>query len=284
MVKKLLNITILFLSVSFLSLNTSGQNPSVYEIKKMPFSSGTFSEISPVIFKDGIIFCSNRRFSGLKDRTSFDGRRLYNIYIVERKDTATWGKPVEMKSERNSLFNSGPLCFSPDGKTVFFTSEVETGKAIKKKDFRNHSGIFIAELSGNDLVSLKSFQHNNKQYEVAHPSISKDGKYLFFASDMPGGNGGSDLYFSELKNGEWSTPVNLGAKVNTTASENYPYMHPSGKLYFASARPGGRGGLDVYFTFLNSGTWEDPVLLPEPINSGSDDFAQIGRASCRERV
>jgi hypothetical protein len=194
---------------------------------------------------------------------------------VEKKDTATWGRPVEVKSERNSFFNSGPLCFSTDGKTVFFTSEVETGKAIKKKDFRNHSGIFIAELSGNDLLSLKPFQHNNKQYEVAHPSISKDGKYLFFASDMPGGNGGSDLYFSELKNGEWTTPVNLGAKVNSNASENYPYMHPSGKLYFASARPGGMGGLDVYFTFLNSGIWEEPVLLPEPINSGSDDFALV---------
>jgi hypothetical protein len=273
--KKLLNIIISILSVIFISLNTTGQTPSVYEIKLMPFSSETFSDISPVIFKDGIMFCSDRRFSGVRDRTSFDGRRLYGIYLAERKDTAKWDKPKELKSERNSLFNSGPLCFSADGKTVYFTSEVETGKAVKNKNFRNHSGIFIAELSGTDLVSLKPFQYNNSEYEVAHPSISKDGKYLFFASDMPGGSGGSDLYFCELVNGAWSSPVNLGPKVNTSSSEYYPYMHSSGKLYFASGRPGGLGGLDVYFTFLNSGTWESPVLLPEPINSGSDDFALV---------
>ena len=185
------------------------------------------------------MFCSNRRFSGIRDRTSFDGHRLYGIYVVENKDTSSWGKPVEMKSERNSFFNSGPLCFSSDGKMAYFTSEVETGKDVKKKNFRNHCGIFIAELSGNNLLSLKPFPYNNREYEVAHPSLSKDGKYLFFASDMPGGSGKSDLYCSEMKNGEWSFPVNLGPKVNTSASENYPYMHPSGKLYFASERPVG---------------------------------------------
>jgi hypothetical protein len=241
----------------------------------MSFNSDAFSEISPVIVKDGIIFCSNRRFSGLKDRTAYDGHRLYNIYLAERKATSDWRRPKELKSERSSLFNNGPLCFAPDGKTVYFTSEVEAGKAAKKKNFKNHSGIFIADLSGTDLVSLRPFKYNNMQYEVGQPSVSNDGKYLFFASDMPGGQGGSDLYYCELINGEWATPVNLGPKVNSSEVENYPYMHPSGKLYFTSNRPGGVGKLDVYFTSLNYGTWEDPVLLPEPINSTSDDFAFV---------
>jgi hypothetical protein len=275
MVNRLLYIIIVVLSVPLISSEMQAQKPSVYEVRSMSFNSAEFSEISPVIMKDGILFCSNRRFSAFKDRTSFDGRRLYNIYLAQKKDTSGWETPKELKSERSSLFNSGPLCIAPDGKTVYFTSEVETGKMAKKKKFKNHSGIFIADLSGTDLGSLRPFKYNNPRYEVGHPSISRDGKYLFFASDMPGGQGGSDLYYCELINGEWATPINLGTKVNSPGVENYPYMHPSGRLYFSSNRPGGIGKLDIYFTSLNFGKWDDPVLLPEPINSASDDFAFV---------
>jgi hypothetical protein len=275
MVKGIFNIITVVLMVPLFSLQIMAQQPSVYEVRRMSFSSDGFNEISPVIVKDGILFCSDRRFSGFKDRTAFDGHRLYNIYLVERKDTSDWRKPKELKSERSSLFNNGPMCFAPDGKTVYFTSEIETGKAALKKNFKNHSGIFMADLSGTYLDSLRPFKYNNQQYEVGQPSVSSDGKFLFFASDMPGGQGGSDLYYCELSNGEWATPVNMGSKVNSSGVENYPYMHPSGKLYFTSNRPGGVGSLDVYFTSLNYGTWEAPVLLPEPINSASDDFAFV---------
>ena len=275
MEKSFFYIISIVLFVSNISLQTNAQQPSAYEVKRMSFSSDAFSEISPVIVKDGIVFCSNRRFSTLKDRTAYDGHRLYNIYFSERKDTSDWRKPKELKSERSSLFNNGPLCFAPDGNTVYFTSEIETGDPAKKKNFKNHSGIFIADKSGTDLVSVRSFKYNNPQYDVGQPSISIDGKFLFFASDMPGGRGGSDLYYCELINGEWAAPVNLGPKVNSSVVENYPNMHPSGKLYFTSNRSGGVGNLDVYFTSLNSGIWEEPFLLPEPINSTADDFAFV---------
>lgn len=239
----------------------------------MSFNSDAFSEISPVVVEDGIVFCSNKRFSGLKDRTSWDGSRLYNIYQAVRKDTSDWGKPKELKSDRSSLWNNGPLCFAPDGKTVYFTSEIETGKAAKNRKFKNHSGIFIADRSGNDLTAVRPFKYNNPQYNIGQPSVSSDGRYLFFTSDMPGGHGGSDLYYCELINGDWSAPVNMGSKVNSSGNEGYPYMHVSGKLYFTSNRPGGIGKLDIYYTTLYSGSWDDPVLLPEPINSPEDDFS-----------
>jgi hypothetical protein len=270
--KRILYIIIIVL-VS--ALQTRAQQPSVYEVKRMSFNINGFNSISPVIVKEGIIFCSDRRFSGFEDRTSFDGRRLYNIYLAVKKDTSAFNKPIALKSERSNKFNNGPLCFAPDGKTVYFTSEVETGELAGNKKFRNHSGIFIAELNGTDLVSIHPFKYNDPQFDVGQPSISKDGKYIFFASDMPGGHGGSDLYYCELIKGEWSAPVNLGTKVNSSASENYPFMHPSGRLYFTSDRPGGFGKLDVYYTSLNNSSWEDPVHLPEPINSPSDDFAFV---------
>jgi hypothetical protein len=246
MTKRLLYIITILLVYQLVALQIQAQQPSVYEVTRMSFNSNTFSEISPVIVKDGLIFCSDKRFSNLKDRTAYDGHRLYNIYLAEKKDTSGWGKLIELKSERSSLFNNGPMCLAPDGKTVYFTSEVETGKAAKDKNFRNHSGIFIAELSGTELVSLRPFKYNNIEYEVGQPSVSNNGKYLFFASDMPGGQGGSDLYYCELINGEWALPVNLGPIVNSSGAENYPYMHPSGKLYFTSNRPGGIGQLDIY--------------------------------------
>ena len=275
MAKRILYIITLALIILLVSFQTKAQQPAIYEVIRMPFNINGFSNISPVIVKDGIIFCSDRRFSGLTDRTGYNGRRLYNIYLAEKKDTSAYRKPRVIQSERTNKFNNGPLCFAPDGKTVYFTSEVETGKIAENKNFRNHSGIFIAELSGTDLVSLRPFKYNDPQYEVGQPSISKDGKYIFFASNIPGGQGGSDLYYCELVNGEWSSPFNLGSKVNSPAAENYPYMHPSGKLYFSSDRAGGIGMLDVYFTSLYNGSWEDPVLLPEPVNSTSDDFAFV---------
>ncbi len=186
------------------------QEAPAFKITRLSFNSSSFSEISPVIIQDGIIFCSDRRLSGVTDRTSFDNRRLYNIYIAEKKDTSDWRRPVPVKSDRSAQFNSGPLCIGPDGKTVYFTSEIETGIPSRSRKFKNHSGIFIGELSGMQLISIRPFKYNNPEYNIGQPSVSADGRYLYFASDMPGGEGKSDIYFCESVSGEWGEPVNLG--------------------------------------------------------------------------
>ncbi len=256
----------------------TAQQLAPYTVSRMSFSSSLYNEISPVIFRDGLLFCSDRRFSGFTDRTSFDGHRLYNVFYVERTDSAAWSKDVEMRSERTTLFNNGPLCVAPDGKTVYFTSETETGEPAKRKKFRNRSGIFIGEISGLEIISVKPFKYNNQNYDIGQPSISNDGRYLFFASDMPGGMGGSDIYYCEMINGEWSEPVNLGPGINSPGAENYPH-YQSGRLYFTSDRPGGIGGLDIYFAIHKTNSWGPPVLLPEPVNSPSDDFAFVATES-----
>jgi Tol biopolymer transport system component len=271
MLKRLIH-TAFFLPIVFLC---SAQEVSPYKISRLSFNSGIFSEISPVIHNDGIIFCSDRRFSAVKDRKTFEGRRIYNLYYAERTDSADWDKPYDIRSERSMLFNSGPLSIAPDGKTVYFTSDVETGRITKKRKFRNRSGIFIAELSGTNLTSMRPFAYNNQEYDVGQPSVSRDGRYLFFASNMPGGFGGADLYYCEWLNGQWSSPVNLGPGVNSSGSENFPFMHLSGRLYFSSDRPGGKGGMDVYYTSIRMGEWDEPSAMPEPVNSADDDFAFV---------
>jgi hypothetical protein len=276
-------LTIILILFAVLSENvTRAQETSPYTVSRLSFNLPGFSEISPVILKDGIMFCSDRRLSGVTDRTSFDDRRLYSIYIAEKKDTADWRRPNPVKSDRTSQFNTGPLCIAPDGKTVYFTSEIETGIPSRSRKFRNHSGIFSAELNGLQLLSIKPFKYNSPQYDMGQPSISADGRFLYFASDMPGGQGGTDIWFCESVNGEWSLPVNLGSKVNSPETDNYPCINSSGKLYFTSNRPGGLGGLDVYCSDNLDGIWETPVRLPEPINSRSDDFAFVARSDLQK--
>jgi hypothetical protein len=282
MVKRVFFLVAVILTVPFITIPVKGQQPSVYKVDRMSFNSSGFSEISPVIVKGGLVFCSDKRFSIIKDRTAFDGRRLYNIYLAEMQDTSEWKKPMELKSERNSLFNNGPFCIAPDGKTVYFTSEIETGSAAKQRNFKNHSGIFIAELSGTNLTSLRPFKYNSTDYDLAQPSVSNDGKYLVFSSNKPGGQGGSDLYYCDLVDGEWTAPVNFGPVVNSSGTENFPYYHSSGRLYFTSNRSGGVGNLDIYYTSMTGGKWDIPVLLPEPINSSADDFALVAEGDLQK--
>ncbi len=272
---KILFIAALFFSTLVAGQVTKTQQSGIYAVKRMSFNSDIYSEISPVILKDGIFFCSDRRFSSITDRTAWAGYRLYNFYMAAKKDTAEFRKPVVVESNRSYKFNNGPLCFSSDGGTIYFTSEIVTSSLTSKRDFKNHSGIFYASCSGDMVGNINAFKFNNNSYNIGQPSLSSDGRFLFFASDMPGGSGGSDIYYCEQVNGEWSDPVNLGPGVNTSANENYPYIHPSGKLFFASNRQAGYGNLDLYFTTQQEGIWQSPSLLPEEINSSSDDFALV---------
>jgi outer membrane protein OmpA-like peptidoglycan-associated protein len=116
------------------------------------------------------------------------------------------------------------------------------------------------------------FRWNNNEYSVGHPSVSKDGNVIYFASDMPGGYGKSDLYFSVFSNGNWSKPVNLGPKINTEGNEFFPFISPDGVLYFASDGHGGLGGLDIFLSVPEHGVFNTIENLGYPVNSPRDDF------------
>lgn len=273
---------ILLFLTAVLTVNIAvAQEESPFEIRRLSFNTTGYSDISPVITEDGILFCSDRRLSGITDRTSFDNRRLYSIYVAEKKDTSDWRKPVPVESDRTAQFNTGPLCIAPDGQTVYFTSEIETGVQSRNRNFRNHSGIFKAQLSGTRLNSIEPFKYNGTDYDMGQPSISDDGRFLYFASDMPGGLGGSDIWFCEWVNGDWTAPVNAGQGINSTATDNFPCIHASGRLYFSSGRQGGMGGLDVYYSDLIEEKWGVPLRLQAPVNSSSDDFAFVAMPDLR---
>lgn len=276
---------ILVLAATQMANITLYSQPALYRVDKMPFSKPAFNDIAPVIVNEGVLFCSDRRISSSKNITTFEGERLYNLYFAEKRDSARWKDPKEIKSGDSQLLYYGPLSLSADGSTVYFTSSIITGKAARKKNVKNRLGIFIGDLSGQVITNVRPFEYNNSAYNVAHPSISRDGKYLFFASDMPSGEGGSDIYYCEKIDNKWSVPKNLGRKVNSPAKENYPYIHPSGRLYFSSDRPSTApfmGGMDIYYTVKVEGEWDDPLPMPEPVNSRSDDFAFSAAGNLQE--
>lgn len=172
----------------------------------------------------------------------------------------------------NSKRHEGPLCFSPDGKTVYFTSNHRAKDKKKGKDGIQHLGIFIADVVDGKWKNIREFSHNSKDYACGHPCLSKDGKQLYFSSDMPGGMGGADIYVCDVSaNGTFGSVKNLGANVNTAGQELFPWIGPNQLLYFASNGRPGFGGLDIYATTTNA-TYASKNL-GSPINGPSDDFA-----------
>jgi hypothetical protein len=125
--------------------------------------------------------------------------------------------------------------------------------------------------SGNWTSPKKLFHHEN--YSIGHPAINKDGTTIYFASNMPGGYGGTDIYRTDYKNGAWQEPVNAGPSVNTAGSELFPSLDELGMLYFASNGLGGLGGLDIFK--VRTSNHDQPENLGFPINSPGDDFGII---------
>lgn len=266
-------IYILLVSLAVLVPFARAQEHDIYKIERISISSSQYNDMISVLTPDGIVFCSDRRISILKDVRSFDRTRMYNIFFAAKKDSIEFGKARVLTDNFSPLANEGPFCFTPDGKQIYYTSNVKQGReALKRSAKKNNMGIFIADKDGDDWTNVRPFKRNDPLWNVAHPFISSDGKYLFFASDIPGGFGKADIWYCEWMRGQWTLPINLGPEVNSSDSELFPYFSPTQDLYFASDRAGGIGGLDLYSSSLRYGNWKASVIMPEPINSNADDF------------
>jgi hypothetical protein len=253
-------------------LIVSGQAKGSFEVYDETAVSSGSDDIAPVILSDGILFCSNRKTNPFLTKKNFEGIRLYGLYFAPFDDQGKPGKPVRFAPNLGKNANIGPVSVTSDGNTLYFTRNYSEGKKLRK-NVPNRLGIFTARRSGSQWTDVQPFEYNNPDYNLSYPYVTADGRYLFFSSDMPGGFGNYDIYMCENVNGSWSKPVNLGNNINSANAEIHPFLHSSGRLYFASDRPGGHGGLDIWFSSLSYGSWTKPVALDEPINSAADDFA-----------
>lgn len=252
---------------------------SKYELKAVDFNT-EYDEFSPAFFKEGIVFCSNRITQTVSSGKQFkwDGTAFLDLYFYEK------GSVRPLHNELNSPFHEGPLVFTADEKTVYFTrNNYFEGKYKQSSDGVNKLKLFIADVDANgNFSNVREFAYNSNEYSVAHPALSPDGNTLYFSSDMPGGYGASDLYRCRREGDSWSKPENLGAFINTSGRESFPFVDEEGRLYFASTGHGGLGGLDIFVCEPDgNGGFKEPVNLGYPINSSQDDFGLIYRPSQR---
>ncbi len=271
MIRAFLNTTILLL------LFIPAVNAQVFYRADQLSVNTAFNEMAPVIYKNGIIFSSDRKSEVVIVTVDQSGNFLYNLYFSKKKGPKNFSSPDIFAREISTRYNQSSASISSDGNTLFYTGTLNPGvtpeDTTSKKLPKN--GIFISQFSGKEWLPPVEFPYNSEEYNVGYPCISSDGKRLYFASEMPSGYGGYDLYYSDLVNDVWKEPVNLGQTINTNENEVFPFIYHDTRLYFSSRGHGSEGGLDIFYSDLIDGKWILPVRMPKPFNSRSDDFALV---------
>ena len=183
----------------------------------------------------------------------------------------------EFSKDLNTKYHEGPATFSADGSTIIFTrNNYNEGKSSKSTDNVNKLKLYTASLQDGGWATIQELPFNSDEYSTGHPALSRDGQSLYFVSDRPGGQGGTDIYVSRQENGAWSRPLNMGPEINTKGDEMFPFVDENGNLYFSSnGRPNRLGELDIYFAILAGNRLPEISHLDAPINSSADDFGLI---------
>lgn len=249
--------------------------PATYSVTKAPFSSDKYDEFSPVYYKNGIVFCTNRN-NGLTNYSTSEDKGLFKIEYIDTTGRVNWQSARLFSKALTSKLNDGPVTFSRGGDTIYYSRNLDVSSSLKEiSGKRNKLGIFSAILVNGEWTKIRDLRVNNEWYNVITPCLSPDGKRLFFASDKPGGFGGFDLYYCQWKGDYWDEPVNMGPVINTSGNEGYPFMNPAGELFFSSDGHPGSGGKDIFVSRFSGKEWLTPVHLDPPINSKYDDFGII---------
>lgn len=247
------------------------QNPTKYVVKKVDFFVSKRSEFSPS-FPGGdeevVYFNSTRENKEIGGGNSkITGIRNNDIYVARRNSVGEWDNLSPVEGDINSDMDEGSVSFSADGKVMYFT------RCYSEKGESRGAQICSVNRSGGKwgkVVDVKLSEDSSVTF--AHPTISPDGKYLYFVSDLEGGFGGKDIWRSEVNGGQYSAPVNLGPTINTPGDEMFPYMRENGVLYFSSNGHPGFGGLDLFYANeIEGGSWTVHNMMT-PVNSNNDDF------------
>jgi tetratricopeptide (TPR) repeat protein len=191
-----------------------------------------------------------------------DGTYKEDVYISRRIDDSVWSAPKGIASI-NTKGHDASIAISPDGQMlfIFFSNE------------KNEGDIMVSKLEGNEFGKPKPLNKNiNSEFWEGSCSISADGRYLYFASERPGGQGGRDIWVSELVNGDWGPAVNLGPNLNTPTDDDAPFIHPDGiTLFFSSKGHASIGGYDIMFSVKRDNEWTEPKSMGLPLNTTEDD-------------
>lgn len=253
-----------------------------------------YSDFGPMYYKDKLIYSSAIDSSYYHTRIyHWNEQPFLNMYSGKLNAIESDVEKIGEFSEiLNTKYHEATLAFSPDMKKVYFTRNNYDGSLERDDEGINHLKLYSADFvrekknGSSSWKNIKELPFNSVNYSVGHPSVSKDGKLLYFISDMPGSLGETDIFVVDIleqKGNEfnkdsiftgYSKPRNLGEKINTAGREMFPYITEN-TLYFSSDSHLGLGGLDVFQSNIKEDSFETPVNLGAPLNSKLDDFSLI---------
>ena len=246
------------------------RNPEAYKVDELKDINSKESDFSPAYARDdfGVIYFTSSRDGATGNKThGATGQGFTDIFESRIDKKAKWSTPVPVEGINSEAEDGTPFLFN-NYKDLYFT-RCEAGKREKKGCM-----IMYSQKSGDKWSEPKNLGILPDSVVAAHPSLSPDGKTLYFVSDMAGGFGGKDIWMV-TRNSEgdaWSKPQNLGPDINTTGNELFPYIRSDGTLYFSSDGLIGMGGLDIFKAVPQpDGSWA-VQNMKAPINSSADDF------------
>lgn len=243
-----------------------------FELTNMDFNSD-FSDFAPTFCQGDLVFASNRSVSSFVKRIhDWNNKPFFNLYKVKDIEAEKHYGPKKIDKNINSKFHESTAVYTKDANTIYFTRnhEIVKGGAVTSRLI-----LFRGQLNEDEEWEVQGLPFNNPDYSVAHPALSADEKTLYFASDMSGGKGSSDLYKVAINGDGFGIPVSLGDHINTEGRETFPFVGPDDKLYFASDGHTGLGGLDIFVADQKEDSFGVAHNLGEPINSPQDDFTFI---------
>ena len=250
---------------------TSVANPVPFSPKNLgPNINTRFDEYFPGLTADEQKLFFTRKLSQSWSGNSQIQYFQEDFFIAEKQDT-TWSLAKNVGAPVNTPENEGFVSVSADGQYIFFT-------ACNRNDGRGSCDLYFSKLDGDKWKAAVNIREpvNTSAWE-SQPSLSFDGRNLYFASSRPGGFGGTDIWMTTFENNRFSEPVNLGANINTAGDENTPFIHPDNRtLYFSSTGWPGMGLADIFFTKKDAqGNWKEPTNIGYPINTPSAEFGFI---------
>ena len=246
------------------------ENPTRYEVKRMDKFNSRRGEFGPMLTGenyDQLYFASSRSKDKDEKVSAITGQNNNNLYLVKQNEKGEWLAPEELEDEVNTEYDEGTPSFSPDGNTMYYSYCAQDPEGPRTAEIYISSRSSAKWGKGTRAMIVK-----DSVTALGHPSISPDGKYLYFVSDAVGGFGGKDLFRARVAGSDFGPMENLGEDINTPGDEMFPYVRDSVTLYFASNGHPGMGGLDLFKATLDStGRWH-VENMGAPINSMADDF------------
>jgi outer membrane protein OmpA-like peptidoglycan-associated protein/tetratricopeptide (TPR) repeat protein len=260
------------------------KNSGRYTVENAGINS-EYSDYGSAFYNNKVVFASARDTGSLASRKhNWTGESFTNLYAADMGADGALSNEERFGKKINSKFHESTPVFTKDGKTVYFTrNNYIDGKKGKDANKSTLLKLYKATLEEDKWTEIIELPFNSNEYSVAHPALSADDKTLYFASNMPGSLGQSDLFKVKVNDdGSFGTPENLGNTINTEGRETFPMITPDNELYFASDGHPGLGGLDIFVSKADKdGSFKDVLNVGEPLNSSKDDFGFLINNSTR---